>query len=328
MLSGAGAELLRAGLPPAAEEPSLEELVQLNAEALFGGKLTLAEGRFTLDFTEARSFERGFTYRKTGSIASEPGEVNAAMRKRLVDGAEGKFSFAGLGSGTALSNFELAGDFKISFRLRIPTLDPRSRMTWLLNRESRSRYLQTNFFQDILVAARRRARARTKEPRFAGPPVRWFDTSSKGVRVEMVFKDGKLSIRMGTTEKEGGKGRGKRGKKKEDKKAKEEIVEVVALDGIEEPTGGRLALSFDRLSFVVTDLRIEGEFPREWARGETESLRKKGKLKTSSPKELAKKGEKAEKKGESAGGGSATPEKKEREGPDLENPDPEADDEL
>lgn len=318
----------------AAQEPPLEELVQLNAESLFGGKLTLKDGRITLQYPGGGLFERGFACRGSrglGIISDEAKVKSQAVRRVLLEKPKGKFSFVGLSSGSAVSSFELQDDFKVSFRLKIRNLSPTSRLTWFVNRDGR-KYVQTNFFQDIVLAGRKRSRVRTKDTRFAGSPVRWFDVQSPGVAVELSFKEGKLSVALGVMEKGDGKRKGKgggRGKGKGKEKpaeAKEKMVEVVSMDGIEDPVAGRLALLFSDLSFLVTDFQIQGNLPREWADAEIARLRKAKKLITRSPEELAKK-EDRKAKGKTAKGGAA-PGSAGKEGPDLDSPDPEADDEL
>jgi hypothetical protein len=317
------------------KEPSLEELIKLNAEPLFGAKPDFGDGgKVTLVLTGDGSFEKGFVCRGVGGsgiIASAPALRNEAVRKTLLEGAAGAFSFAGLISGSAVSKFELSGDFKVSFKLRIPQLSPQARIGMSFHQEGRHA-IQTNFFQDVLVLAKKRASARSPDPRFAAPAASWFDRKSVGVPVEVSFQNSRFAIRMPSVAHDdkgadrGGKDQkgGKREKKPEEHKPEAELVEVVSLEGIDDPQSGRIALNFDKVSFLVSDFRVEGKLNRSWAEREIDALRKTGKLRTS---DGAKKSE--EDKPAVAGGDAPASKKGSgKKGPDLSKPDPEAKDDL
>ena len=293
------------------KEDLLRKLVELNGDSIFGGHVKLKGERITLTFAGDGAFEKGFqcsSKSRSGVVSDKRLVKDVAVKKVLIDGAQGKFSFLGLTSGTAVSRFPLEGDYNISFKLRIPTLMRGSKMTWYLNREKKD-YIQLNFFRQAALFKKGRLKSRkvSKIPRFRKGADKWFDRKSAGVPVEISFKEDKLTVRM------------------EEKKAGEKkgtMTEVVSLDEIQERNHGRLALSFDKVSFLVTDFKIEGKLPRSWVEQEIESLRKVGKLKmpADKPKAEAKKGKQDGKKDPKKG--------KEKEGPDLDTPDPEIDEDL
>lgn len=313
-----------AGVPVAAGEPSLEDLVRWNAGEIFpGARFSLNDkGRFTLEFPGAGEFEKAFRCRTRGGgqgIVSESGRVkDVAVRKTLIDGAEGKFSFVALAGGTAISNFAVGTEFKVSFKVRIPTMMKTSRIVWYLPRDGKD-YVQLDFFNEATLVAkgRRRSRSAARAAAFRGSPSTWFDRKSKGVPVEFVRKDGTLSVRLPTPPGRGG----------DEEKG---LTEVVTLDGIERPEEGQLALSFDRISFLVSDLRIEGQLPRAWVEKKIDELRESGALRSEAPQQPgsdppAKRGEDGESEKERSDSKEAGTKGK---GPDLDKPDPEADVDL
>jgi hypothetical protein len=191
-----------------------------------------------------------------------------------------------------LSNFELVDDYKISFRIRIPQLTGRSRFAFLLNHQGGS-FVQTNFFQDIVIASKK-IQLRTKNKKFAAPAYRWFDKGPQGMPVVITFKAGKLSVSIGVLN----------GKK-------EEMVEVVSTE-VKEPPPGKFGFLFSGISFMISSLRIDGKFPKAWVEKEMEVLKKAGKLVSKFPEKKAPPPLKGSRK----------------RGPDLSKPDPEAEDEL
>ena len=286
-----------------AEKPSFDELVKLNAEQLFGGKLSRKKDRFTVSFGPGE-FQKGFDYRGRNAIISVPGEVrNESLKRTLLNGATGKFSFAGIGSSKATSKFELVDDFRISFLLRASKLASSSRIVWTLNKSGRQG-IQTNFFTDIRVNGRRAKRARTSDKRFAGPPSRWFDRESKGVPVHLLYEKGVVTVRVGVP-----------GGGKENQKA--DLVDVVRLEGVTAPDSGKIGLAFDKVSFLVSDFSISGKFPRAWVEKKLAALEKSGKLRLPEVQKGKEGGERKNRK-----------RRKKRDKPDLDKPDPEADEEL
>ncbi len=299
--------------PSIAADPAFDRLVEANASALFGGHLKLEKNdRFTLTFHTGH-FEKGFACkpRGRGQILSDPTELKSPVyRKVLIDGHKGEFSFVTTGGGTALSKFELANDYTMSFRLRAPRLASGAKLDLSFNRTGKS-YIRTRFFQDLSVTGAKRAQAKTSKAQFSGAPSAWFDQKSPGVPVSIEYRGDKMTIRMGVVE--------------DREKDKYKMVEVVALEGIKDPSKGKIGLVFDKVSFLVSDLRITGKFPREWAEKEIARLRDAKKLRV--PKEAGGAGE----KGAKGKGDETTGQKKKRSRsnePDLDQPDPEADDEL
>ncbi|MBN1441303.1 MAG: hypothetical protein JXA90_01280 [Planctomycetes bacterium] len=319
LAAGIAPSALCVGAEVAAAGPSFADLLNWNAETIFGGKLTLEkDDRFTLAFPGEGLFEKGFRCQGKagqGVISDAAAVKDVSVKRTLLEGAAGTFSLVGLSSGSAVSRFPLGNDYSISFKVRIPILMAASKLVFILNQEGRS-YIQLSFFQEasVISGGRRRAAAASRDPRFRGPPAQWFDRKSAGVPVEIVFKEGKLTVRMHAPAQGN---------------LKEGMADVVTLDGVSEPTEGNLALSFDRISFLISDLKIAGKLPADRLKQEIESLRGTGQLRTRAPEPPAagketKDTPDAAKKGDS----KAKPKKDTKKGPDLEQPDPEADDIL
>lgn len=283
--------------PAAKAKPlTVEQLAGLNGVALFGVPVKINKGRFTLIYPGAGEFDKGFTSkgRGRGGVLGNVSDVkSAAFRKNLLTGhTKGKATLVGLLAGSTLSNFELVDDYKIAFRMRVPHLTGRSRFAFLLNHQGSS-FVQTNFFQDIVIASKK-VQVKTKNRKFAASAYRWFDKGPQGMPVVITFKGGKLTVSVGVLN----------GKK-------EEMVEVVSTE-VKEPAPGKIGFLFSGVSFMISSLRIDGKFPKAWVEKEMAVLKKAGKLVSKLP----------EKKAPAPLKGSA------KKGPDLSKPDPEAEDEL
>ncbi len=283
--------------PAAKAKPlTVEQLAGLNGVALFGVPVKINKGRFTLIYPGTGEFDKGFTSkgRGRGGVLGKISDVKSAVfRKNLIDGhTKGKATLVGMLAGSTLSNFELVDDYKISFRMRIPQLTGRSRFAFLLNHQGSS-FVQTNFFQDVVIASKK-IQVRTKNRKFAAPAYRWFDKGPQGMPVVITFKAGKLAVSVGMLN----------GKK-------EEMVEVVSTE-VKDPPPGKVGFLFSGVSFMISSLRIEGKFPKAWVEKEMAVLKKAGKLVAKLP----------EKKAPPPLKGSV------KRGPDLSKPDPEAEDEL
>jgi len=276
------------------QEPGLDALLEANSGALFGGKASFKDGRVTLRYTEKRLFGRDFRS-KVGKgmvgVFSAPEDIkNTLVKADLTKEAPG-FSFAGIGNGRAVSNFALAGDVKLSFKLKVPTLLPTATLIVRWNQKTSRSYIQTSFFQRIVAVHKgRKLRAAATDSRFLGPPLTWFDRKSKGVPIEIVFQNQRAAISITGGEAE-----------------KPEKVEVVSLAGIESPSSGKILFQFANISFLIADLAIEGDYDRSWAEAALADLRREGKFKTPAVNIVAT---------------------KEKGGTGIEQPDPEADDEL
>lgn len=325
--SGAPAEKKAGEIPPA-DGPSLERLVELNAAELFGGEATFKEGRVELRFPGKGLFQRGFNAPSAGGkgFISDLGILkDAGLRKAIVEGHEGAISFAAVDSGDALSRFEMAQDFKISFKVKLAQLPiPAAGTISVRVNQDSSSFIQTTFFQDILAVDHgKKKRKMTSLKQFAGPPATWFPQKySPLIPVEIVFKNGKVTVSM-TTYPE---------KDEPEKHAK--VVELVSMDGIQGPTSGRISLHFNKLSFGVMDFVVEGKYHRAWAEAEIAKLTKAGKLKVKPPEvkppEVAAQNQKqggAQARGATAAA-AKKPQKIKKGGTDIDKPDPGADDDL
>lgn len=320
---GAPGEKKAGGSPPP-DQPSLERLVELNAAELFGGEVTFREGgRVDVRFPGKGLFQRGFNAPSGGGkgFISDAGNLKAEnMRKAILEGQEAAFSFAAIDAGDALSRFEMAQDFKVSFKVRLVNLPiPSAGMISVRVNQEGSNFIQTTFFQDILAVDQgRKKRTLTSLKPFAGPPAAWFpQRNSPLIPVEIVFKDGKVTVSMTTYP------------EKEKPLEHPKVVEIVSMDGIERPTSGRIGLRFSRMSFGVMDLVVEGKYHRAWAEAEIAKLTKSGKLKVKPPEVAA---QSPKESGTEARGTAGVAEKKSQKakkgGTDIDKPDPGADDDL
>ncbi len=305
------ASVLSAGTASAAE-PSFDKLVELNAQAIFGGDLKRNKARFTLTFPGEGHFEKGFDCKgsRRGQIISDIRQVrNVATRKSLIDGhKKGKPSLVALQGGTAMSRFELEDDFEVRFRMRVKNLDPRAQLVWYLNRQGRRDVIQSSFFQDIIAG--RKSRTRTRNARFAGSPSKWFDRGVEGMLVVMTYKAGKLTVQIGVL-------------KTEKKKLVEKLEEVVSAQ-VDGPTSGKIGFSFDKVSFMLSSFTVKGKFPRKWVETEIARLKRAKKLRTEDDAQVAQKGETGKKPAQPG----KIRRRPRRGGPDLDKPDPEAGEDL
>ena len=305
----AAASSIAAGSPV---EPSFDKLVELNSTAIFGGDLKRHKDRFTLTFPGEGHFERGFDCKgsRRGQIISNLKQVkNVAARKVLIDGhKKGKPSLVALNGGSAISRFELADDYEIRFRMRAPNLDARSQLVWYLNRRGTREMVRSSFFRDIVAG--KKNRTRTRNARFAASPGKWFDRGAEGMLVVMTCKAGKVSVEIGVT-------------KMEKKKQVEKLEEVVSAT-VGGPSGGKIGFSFDRVSFMLSDFRVKGKFPRKGVEAEIARLKKAKKLRTQDKAQAAQKG----KPGKNAAPPGKVRRRSRRDPPDLDKPDPEAGEDL
>jgi hypothetical protein len=319
----------------AESEPPLDQLIEINAEALIGAEMSVkTDLGIVFDFKEHKGlFNKVFQTRGSPkAFLSKLEDAKATLPgQKLVDKAEDVFSVVCIDSGTARSNFELEGDWTIKFKAKIPSLVPAASLSIQMNSDGKS-FLQTNFFHDLLVSdGGKKKHYLTPHKELRGEPLSWFDKASeKGVAVEIQMKGKKLSIFMDAPRtpnaKADRKEGGRRGRwKGKDAPGKEGDgpgrLEVLAQEGIEKPAGGRIAISFQKLSLLLGDFKIEGKLSRSWAEESIAKLRKEGKLKLKretkpAPASVAA-GESKARKGEKSGGKTS-----------LEEPDPEAEDDL
>jgi hypothetical protein len=309
--------------PRAAEaDPPFEKLLELNAQAVFGGETTLnaKEGRVVIRFPGKGLFHQAFTVAggKGRGFFSDVAEVkDGAMRKVLIEGAESGFSVVGRDAGRAVSRFELADDIRLSFKLKIPSLPANAALSITVNQLDARSFLQSSFFQDIVWSdAGKRKRKATELKAYAGNPSKWFNQKSPGVPFEIVFKEKKLAISMtGKSEKE---------------KDKDEVVELVKQEGIENPARGKIVIDFRGMSFLISDLVVEGKYDRSWVETDLARLKKEGKLKVKDAEPEAPKDKPKEKtKDSKVAGGDANappplPPKRKLGNTNVGEPDPEA----
>lgn len=310
------------GLCQAGEEdaPSLDDLLELNAAELFGGEVKAKDGRVEIRFAGNGLFLEGFTVAGAaaggsaarGFVADEKQIKDVATRKILLDGAEGKFTCLGRESGRALSKFELAGDLRIRFRLRIRSVPPTAQFVVTLNLTDSRNFIRTSFLTDVAIVDSGKVRREQTEKRaFLGPASRWFDTRSAGVGFEIEIKEKKLSTFLL--------------EKSEDK---EKRVELVSCEDLELPTGGKVGFEFRNMTFLMTDLVIEGKPESAWARETLVELKKAGKLKSKEPRAVAQKEENGEEAGTPASSESPQQPERRQNTVDISQPDPEAEVEL
>lgn len=317
----------------AESEPPLDQLVEINAEALIGAETAVkTDLGVAFNFRERRGiFNKVFQARGPKAFISKLEEAkDAGPGPRLLGGAEDVFSLLCVEGGTAQSNFELEGDWKISFKAKVQNLAPASSLAFRVNQDGKS-YIQTSFFHDLLIVDGGKKKPKiTPIKELQGEPFRWFDQKTeKGVDIEIEFKEKKLTIFM-HLKKEGegrgeGKGRGdgrRRGwKGKESEGADRERIEIISQENIEKPAKGKVVIAFQKLSFLLGDFKIEGKLSRSWAEEGIAKLRKDGKLKLKKEEKPAPaavaSGDPKARKGESATKKAS-----------LDDPDPEAEEDL
>jgi hypothetical protein len=299
---------------PKESAPPLARLLELNKEELFGGDATIAGDRVVIKFPGKGSFGRAFLAK---GFVGDPSEIKGAKNKEAyLDKKPGELSCVGTDGGSAISKFELADDFNISFKLKIPTLLPQGMINFRVNQQERS-FVQTSFFTDLTVVENGKPKKSklTASQQFQGLPSKWFDRKDEaGLGVEIIFKDKKLSVFL-TYKPTGGR------KEKEKERKREEIVYQ---EGLEAPSSGKLAIIFSKVSFGLYDLSIDGKVNRDWAEKEIQRLKDEGKLRTKEEEILAK-----DDKGGAAGSKTQVKPSRVKKGPvNLDEPDPEAEVDL
>lgn len=324
----ASSETAKEAPKQASSEPPLKKLLELNARELFGGEAQVKGERVTIRFPGEGSFARGFRVGKghgKGFVSNVNDIRDGAVRKQLTQGIGAAFSCAGLDGDSAMSVFEMADDFSVRFKLKIPFLAPQAQFSVRINDRDSRNYIQTNFLQDIAAMdGGKKRQARTGNQVYAGSPAKWWEARSRGtIPVQIAFKDGKVTVSCGAGDPasaQRGRGRG-RGRGKEKGKDGPELVEMVSLEGFEKATSGKIRFAFQNLSLCMADLVIDGKYDPRWAESQIAKLRKDGKLKLSEPAVSSK-------KSGSASGGSKASAKKRKGKVDIDEPDPEEGQEL
>jgi hypothetical protein len=249
----------------AGDEPSLEDLVRLNGEAIFGGAARLEAGdRLVIPLTKPGQFEKCFVG-KSGMVNPESlkGEGNRKVLANPEGGEIANQVVVGRGDGEWQSRFELSGDVEVRFNLRVPATQNGSRLQLRLNQSAKGVLQTGSFFQGAALYSGKKVvkQAQPSKKEYQAPPDKWFD--KKGiVAIEAVFAKGNFSLKM-------------RKVVKDPKDAAE--AELAKLEDAA-PAGGKIAFSFNKLTFLISDMTIAGKVDREWLQGQIEELRTKGKL--------------------------------------------------
>ena len=295
------------------QPPSFARLLELNKDELFGGEATIGGDHVTVKCSGKGAFNRAFLAK---GFAADPAEIKGGKnREAYLDKKPGELSCVGTDGGSAISKFELADEFNISFKLKIPTLLPQGTITLRMNQQDSKNFIQSSFFTDLAVVENGKPKKTklTSSQHFQGLPSKWFDRKDeKGLNVEVAFKEKKLRISLSH-------------RSKDKEKPKDEMLEVVSLEGVESPSSGKLGIFFNKVSFGVYDLSIDGKINRSWAEKEIQRLKDEGKLRTKEEETIVKKDE----KGGAAGSKAQVKGPRVKKGPvNVDEPDPEAEVDL
>jgi hypothetical protein len=260
---------LPAGASRAGDEPSLEDLLRLNGEAIFGGPARLEAGdRIVIPLTKPGQFEKCFVnVGKSAMVNPESlkGDLNRKILANPNPEAGGEVPnpvIVGKGDGDWQSKFELSGDVEVRFNLRVPALQNGSRLQLRLNQSSKGMLQTGSFFQGAALVSGKKAVKQAQPPKeYQGPPDKWFE-KKEIVGIEAVFAKGNFTLKM-----------------RKNAKDPKDVVEA-ELAKIEDaaPAGGKIAFSYNKLTFLISDLTIAGKIDREWIKGQLEELKSKGKL--------------------------------------------------
>lgn len=250
--------LLVPGRSPAEEgRPPFEQLLKLNSEKVFGGEAQLGEGdRVTIHYKKGQ-----FSRALLGTGVVDPEETKSSDHKKILEGIPKKRrggrehdavpAVLGVNQGDWQSRFELSDDVTFKFQLWIRTAMPGSQLTVWMNKGAKSQ-IQTSFFQNAVYSGGGKTRRASAPKEYQGPPEKLFDRHER-VPVEMSYKQGAFSVKMGEEE-------------------------VLRIDDAAEARSGRLAFSFRKLTFALTDVEISGKIDRSWCEARFNELDSKGAL--------------------------------------------------
>ncbi len=286
---------LLAALPPAAqagageEEPSFDELLHLNAQALFGGEASFEKDRVVIHYKKPGQFERAFQGPGMVNPASIKGDVNRKILEKPEGGGEiDQIAVVGRGDGNWQSRFELSGNIDLSFKIRFSSLQRGSQFVLRINQTPKSS-IQTTFFQNAMLMVGGKVKKRTVAPKeFQLPPEKCFDKKALAP-VSISSSDGKFLLKVKREEekdkaKDKEKAREKaKDKEKEKHKEKEKDREKpkdveLSLDEAGDAAGGKIAFNFAKLSLVIAEMRISGNYDRAWCEEQLKQLDKEKKL--------------------------------------------------
>jgi hypothetical protein len=266
-----------------AKNVSFERLLEANGPLIFGGRVKVKGDRFEVLFNAAGQMKAGFEGK--GIYDSKSEEMKGANRKfiRLKDKKNKDeeeqllpgLTAIGVGDGSFLSRFPVAGEPWVEMGFRIPNLiGKESNVRLRVNWKKKSGY-ETNFFKTIAYVSDGNVKGSQVTPlkEYQGTPDSWFPRKGQSVKVEFGIREGRLISRMDS----------------------KDVVLMKASD-----KGGHIGFAYSKLLFTIVNLKISGKLDRAWCEKEVERLRAEGKLKTTpdpAPDDLP-----PEASGEAAGG--------------------------
>jgi hypothetical protein len=247
----------------ASKDAAFERLVEENGPILFGGKVKVIGDRFEVVFDGDGQMRAGFEGKGIHDSKSE--EIKGANRKfiRLKDKKDNEeeqlipgLTAIGMGEGTWLSRFPVAGEPWVEMGFRIPNLigkesNVRVRVNW----KKKTGY-ETNFFKSISYISDGSVKGTnvTLLKEYQGTPNTWFPRKGKSVKVEFGVRDGRLVSRVDS---------------------RDVVVMPKTAD-----RGGHIGITFSKLLFTIDNLKVRGKLDRAWCEKEIERLRAEGKLRT------------------------------------------------
>jgi len=245
----------------AADEPTLESLIDLNGEAIFGTKARLEAGdRITLLFGKGSQFDKSFAGRGMMKPEALVGELNRLI---LVNPAgEGEIpevAIAGRGAGDWSSKFDLSGDLEVRFTMRVQAIQKGSNFVLFLNQAPKAKtVLEIGPFFSRAVLSAGGKKKQAAAPKDYQAPDRWFDKNCL-VTIAAAFKGGNFTLRMQKAT-------------KDPKDAKD--VELLKLDDAQ-AAPGKVRFVFQNLNFVLSNVTLTGKVDREWVKSQIDALRAK-----------------------------------------------------
>ena len=272
LISITAALLLSCALRPAraaegsaeGDRPPFETLFALNAEKIFGVKVddkdgvTYKDGAMTLAFGAPGQLQRVFE--GTGMLV--PDQVRGDHHRKILNNAENKAwdrtVVIGRPSGAWKSKFELSGRVKLSFKLRIPEF-PKGWDLKIALIQGPKAALSTSFFQTATLSGVGKPKRATSPKEYLAPPEKWFDLKGL-VPVELLQEKGVFTVKLAEKE-------------------------VLKLEGTEEIGAGAIVFTFQKLTFLMTDVRIEGNLNQAWIEAQFKELEEKNQLTLKAPEQ-------------------------------------------
>jgi hypothetical protein len=248
------------------KDGAFDRLVEANGPLIFGGKVKVLGDRFEVLFDGDGQVKAGFEGKGIHDSKSE--DMKGANRKfiRLKDKKDKEeeqlipgLTAIGIGEGTWLSRFPVAGEPWVEMGFRIPNLigkesNVRIRVNW----KKKTGY-ETNFFKSISYVSDGTVKGTNVTPikEYQGTPNTWFPRKGKSVKVEFGVRDGRMISRID---------------------ARDVVMLQKPID-----RGGHIGITFSKLLFTIDNLKVSGKLDRAWCEKEIEKLRAAGKLRTGAP---------------------------------------------